>query len=414
MTTAAGAVGGKNRGMFAFDAAARLGSAAGLVLVSALACTGHVDLFGEGGDSPSSTGAGTPGAGTSAGAASSAGGSSSMGASGGSLVTAGQGGSTSSGTGGSSGSSAAAGAGGTVETCSFPEWSADEIYVIGDKVMYQGGAYIAEHGGDDVNVNQSLDPLISSWWWEPYVCVSGTGGSSGSGGSAGSSSSGGTGSSGDCAIDGILGEAKFNELFGVECGGHVVSYSYQSLCTALDTAGFSGFASSGDTAKDKRELAAFFAHAAKETWFLHYTTQSGCSSGTECGRGPLQLTGYSNYADAGDFLGLALATSPELVASDPVVGWKTALWYWMVHSNPGAGSPGVPHEAMNQNDFGQTTRIINGGIECGAVNDSACKRIELYTRFCVSMGLTESQCTSGVTLTCWSGASCGAVPGDCG
>jgi putative chitinase len=45
------------------------------------------------------------------------------------------------------------------------------------------------------------------------------------------------------------------------------------------------------------------------------------------GRGPIQLTGKTNYREAGRALGYDLISSPELVA-DPEVGSLVAAWFW--------------------------------------------------------------------------------------
>jgi hypothetical protein len=374
----------------------------GFPLVGLLACSGGVDS----GDQPG----GGSGAGSTTGQAGQ------IGAGGG--TTNPSGGSTANPSGGASngGTTAVAGSasGGTsgAELCSsFPLWDKTTVYPMNAKVYYAGSGYIAGNGGDATAVNQSLDPVISTWWWQEYPCEGE--GPVGAGGSGNGGSGGNPPTFGSCeALDDLLGGAKFYEIFTLSCN-NVIAYSYDSLCEAVQ--GFPSFANTGDAVKDKRELAAFLAHAAKETWFLHWTTQTSCqgSTGTECGRGPIQITGWSNYQGAGEYLGLDLANNPTLVATDPVIGWKVALWYWNVHSNPGAGSPGVCHEAMNQNNFGQTTRIINGGIECAGDSSSACKRAEIYTRFCQALGNTAAQCTEGVTLNC-NGGACGAVTGDCG
>ena len=49
------------------------------------------------------------------------------------------------------------------------------------------------------------------------------------------------------------------------------------------------------------------------------------------GRGPIQLSWNFNYGPAGEanqFVGL---NSPEIIANNAVVSFKTALWYWMQH-----------------------------------------------------------------------------------
>ncbi|EEF31793.1 class IV chitinase, putative [Ricinus communis] len=78
------------------------------------------------------------------------------------------------------------------------------------------------------------------------------------------------------------------------------------------------------------------------------------------GRGPIQLTWNYNYGPAGqdnNFDGLG---SPETVPNDPVVSFKTALWFWMKNAHP----------AVNQG-FGATIRAINGAIECNGGNPGA-------------------------------------------
>jgi putative chitinase len=70
------------------------------------------------------------------------------------------------------------------------------------------------------------------------------------------------------------------------------------------------------------------------------------------GRGPIQLTGRSNYQKAGAALGLDLVDNPNL-AAQPDVGFRTAGWYWTTHNlNPLA----------DQGDFPDITRRINGGL----------------------------------------------------
>jgi hypothetical protein len=72
----------------------------------------------------------------------------------------------------------------------YPDWQAGHSYRTGDIVRYNGSLYIAEHD------NPGYDPLISTWFWDPYS--GGTGGS-GTGGSTGGDTGG--GSSGDTTGD---------------------------------------------------------------------------------------------------------------------------------------------------------------------------------------------------------------------
>ncbi|PZR18608.1 MAG: hypothetical protein DI536_01630 [Archangium gephyra] len=69
------------------------------------------------------------------------------------------------------------------------------------------------------------------------------------------------------------------------------------------------------------------------------------------GRGPIQLTGRSNYRAAGRALGLPLEANPKMAAR-PSVGFRTAAWFW--------NSRGLNRYA-DQGNFLEVTRRINGG-----------------------------------------------------
>lgn len=73
------------------------------------------------------------------------------------------------------------------------------------------------------------------------------------------------------------------------------------------------------------------------------------------GRGPIQLTGRSNYASAGKSttIGFDLEAVPEKVCF-PSMGFKTTVWYW-ISRNLNRYCSG------NYNDFTALTRAINGG-----------------------------------------------------
>lgn len=194
-----------------------------------------------------------------------------------------------------------------------------------------------------------------------------------------------------CALDSLLGESGFNSMFAARRDPF---YTYQNLCTALER--FPGFAASGDESQDKRELAAFFANVARETGELDYIEQfpeSRGNTGNYYGRGPIQLTWDYNYQAAGDAIGYNLLGNPDLVATDGVVTWLTALWFWM--DADGAGK-GTCHGAIAQGNFGQTINIINGGLECHAGNQAALQRIEYYKSYSQTLGVEP-----GNQLTCW-------------
>lgn len=164
----------------------------------------------------------------------------------------------------------------------------------------------------------------------------------------------------------------------------------------------------------RREIAAFLANMYQETRFSynqeircsrtgvpcndygnanwgarhnHLAPPGGCTRAAEweCryfGRGPMQLTWYLNYLDASTaiFGDDRLAREPWLVAEDPVVGWTTALHFWM--TNKGR-EPVTAHEAIRSGNFGKTISVINGNQECGRAWDSRAQtRVDTYLKYC--------------------------------
>lgn len=69
------------------------------------------------------------------------------------------------------------------------------------------------------------------------------------------------------------------------------------------------------------------------------------------GRGPIQLTGRSNYRWAGGRLGLPLEAHPEMAAQHRI-GWRIAGLYWQSHGL---------NQLADAGDFLGITRRINGG-----------------------------------------------------
>ncbi|KAJ0803247.1 putative chitinase [Helianthus annuus] len=162
------------------------------------------------------------------------------------------------------------------------------------------------------------------------------------------------------------------------------------------------FGRSGLIADSKREIAAFFAHVTHETGHFCYKEEIGGHSKTYCdksnkqypcnprkryyGRGPFQLTWNYNYGQAGKKLGFDGLNDPDIVARDPVVAFKTALWFWMnnIHSGFVAGK-----------GFGATIRAINGG-ECNGHMPAAVRaRVSYYTSYCKKFGVSP-----GKNLSC--------------
>ncbi|KAG8068840.1 hypothetical protein GUJ93_ZPchr0005g15214 [Zizania palustris] len=131
-------------------------------------------------------------------------------------------------------------------------------------------------------------------------------------------------------------------------------YTYDAFIAAA--AAFPAFGTTGDTENRKREVAAFLGQTSHETTGGWSTAPDGpfswgycfkeeqnppsnycqpsqvwpCAPGRKYyGRGPIQLSYNFNYGPAGNAIGLDLLHNPDLVATDAVVSFKTALWFWM-------------------------------------------------------------------------------------
>ncbi|MFD9739278.1 glycoside hydrolase family 19 protein [Umezawaea sp. NPDC059074] len=269
------------------------------------------------------------------------------------------------------------GGGGTTPTCNYPNWAAGRNYVTGNIVRYtDGNYYIAEHD------NPGYDPVISTWFWDPFTCGGGTTPPTNPPGNGGF----------------VVSEAQFNQMF----PGRNGFYTYSGLTAALSA--YPGFANSGSDTVKRQEAAAFLANVNHETGGLvyiveqntanypHYcdTSQSyGCPAGNAAyyGRGPIQLSWNFNYKAAGDALGINLLADPYQVERNASVAWKTGLWYWNTQSGPGTMTP---HNAMvNGAGFGETIRSINGSLECGGRNPAQVQsRVDAYNRFVQILGTT--------------------------
>jgi putative chitinase len=82
------------------------------------------------------------------------------------------------------------------------------------------------------------------------------------------------------------------------------------------------------------------------------------------GRGPIQLTGRSNYRAAGQALGIDLENNPTR-AADPDVGFRTAAWFW--------NSRNLNAYADARN-FDAITYRVNGGYNGKASRDAYYQR----------------------------------------
>ncbi|XP_016649975.1 PREDICTED: endochitinase 1-like [Prunus mume] len=98
----------------------------------------------------------------------------------------------------------------------------------------------------------------------------------------------------------------------------------------------------------------------------------------------------------GKAIGADMLTNPDLVATDPVISFKTALWFWMTPQSPEPSCHDVITRRWNPSGadksaglgYGVTTNIINGGLECGkGWNAKVEDRIGFYKRYCDLLGV---------------------------
>ncbi|XP_027767956.1 endochitinase A-like [Solanum pennellii] len=121
-----------------------------------------------------------------------------------------------------------------------------------------------------------------------------------------------------------------------------------------------------------------------------------------------------NYGPCGRAIGVDLLNNPDLVATDPVISFKTTIWFWMTPQSPkpschdviiGRWNPSSGDRSANRlPGFGVITNIINGGLECGCGNDNRVQdRIGFYWRYCGILGVS-----TGDNLDCGNQRSFGS------
>nr|QVU21314.1 chitinase [Allium sativum] len=196
-------------------------------------------------------------------------------------------------------------------------------------------------------------------------------------------------------------------------------YTYDAFITAANS--FDGFGTTGSIDTRKREIAAFLGQTSHETtgggpaapggpysWgyclkeeqghpsdYCSFSLRWPCKPGKKYyGRGPMQLSYNYNYGPAGRAIGEDLLADPDLVAWDPIVSFKTAIWYWMTPQflqKPSCHDVITGHwfplptdiVAGRYSGYGTITNIINGGSECGRGEDDRVNdRIGFYKRYC--------------------------------
>lgn len=88
------------------------------------------------------------------------------------------------------------------------------------------------------------------------------------------------------------------------------------------------------------------------------------------GRGPIQLTGRSNYAAFSNAFGVDVVKNPDLVQTDKETGLMAAVWFW--------NKNGL-NELADAQDIKAMTKRINGGYN--GLED----RVHLYKRVMTKM-----------------------------
>ncbi|KAG8369472.1 hypothetical protein BUALT_Bualt14G0017200 [Buddleja alternifolia] len=194
-------------------------------------------------------------------------------------------------------------------------------------------------------------------------------------------------------VSDIVTDAFFNGIVNqapASCPGRGF-YTRAAFLDALTS--YPNFGTRGTTDDSKREIAAFFAHVTHETGSLCYIEEQNppscyCDRNNQqypcapnkCyyGRGPLQLSWNYNYGAAGQSIGFDGLNNPEIVATDPVISFKTALWFWMNNCH---------YAIISGQGFGATIRAINS-MECDGGNPATVtSRVDNYINYCDQFGV---------------------------
>ncbi|KAK0608442.1 hypothetical protein LWI29_030673 [Acer saccharum] len=197
----------------------------------------------------------------------------------------------------------------------------------------------------------------------------------------------------DVSVPDVVTTEFFNGIID-QAAASCVGKNFYSRSAFVDALGsYSQFGRIGSEEDSRREIAALFAHVTHETGHFCYIEEIDGASKDYCdetntqfpcspnkgyyGRGPIQLSWNFNYGPAGNSIGFDGLNSPETVANDPVISFKTALWFWTNNVQP----------VMSQG-FGATIRAINGALECDGGNPATVQsRIRYYRDYCSQLGV---------------------------
>ncbi|CAH8381966.1 unnamed protein product [Eruca vesicaria subsp. sativa] len=190
-------------------------------------------------------------------------------------------------------------------------------------------------------------------------------------------------SNGGESVSSIVTQQFFNNITkkaGGGCAGKRF-YTHDSFINAANT--FPNFGSF----VTRREIAAMFAHYSHGTGHFCYIQAINGTLSDACKEPQIQMPCHPpgiGYFVRGERLNIDLLRQPELVGSNPTLGFKTSLRFWMNSVRP----------VLNQG-FGATIRAINGsecnGGNLGAVNE----RIRYYRDYCGQLAVDP-----GSNLSC--------------
>lgn len=211
-------------------------------------------------------------------------------------------------------------------------------------------------------------------------------------------------------------------------------WAKKNVYTAVDV-NYNDFCASTNMTLNKKEAAAFFANIAHETrngednkfddglmlkdevnkslpYIIPNPIYPAVAGKKYYGRGPIQLSYNGNYGFASScILGdqNILLKNPDQVSNDPVLAFKTAIYFWMTPQGLKPSAHAVmtgewkPSAAEMKSGyrpgFGMTINIINGAIECNKGDEQANMkdRIGFYRHFLTLLGTADKngECSCG-------------------